>query len=173
MSESDPMSAANYEDDQERITAYMMRSVPYKKTNCALQVIEESTSVNENSLRWAEMSDNDPISAENHIENQEGLTTYMLRNVPCKVTKHAMEVELIQRGFHGTYDFVHFPTRRNKSGLGYGFVNFTHADYAAQFKEVFEGYVFAWTDSVKRCRVSPADLQGLEANLKQFRNYSR
>eukprot|EP00928_Gymnodinium_smaydae_P097633 TRINITY_DN8898_c0_g4_i2.p1 TRINITY_DN8898_c0_g4~~TRINITY_DN8898_c0_g4_i2.p1 ORF type:complete len:204 (-),score=34.37 TRINITY_DN8898_c0_g4_i2:410-1021(-) len=110
------------------------------------------------------------MSTEIEKTHQKVVTTYMLRNVPCKVTNVAMQMELKKHGLDGTYDFLHFPTRRNSSGLGYGFINFTHEDYGVRFKDIFEGYMFPWTQSEKRCCVVPADLQGLEANLKQFRD---
>eukprot|EP00928_Gymnodinium_smaydae_P092411 TRINITY_DN76282_c0_g1_i1.p1 TRINITY_DN76282_c0_g1~~TRINITY_DN76282_c0_g1_i1.p1 ORF type:complete len:247 (-),score=58.95 TRINITY_DN76282_c0_g1_i1:54-794(-) len=103
------------------------------------------------------------------LVEEEMVVTYMLRNVPCKVTKAEMEVELIRLGFHGTYGYVHFPTRRHGSGLGFGFVNFVSPEYAEEFKRVFDGYVFPWTRSAKRCFVVKADCQGLEANLRHFK----
>eukprot|EP00928_Gymnodinium_smaydae_P026030 TRINITY_DN20550_c0_g1_i1.p1 TRINITY_DN20550_c0_g1~~TRINITY_DN20550_c0_g1_i1.p1 ORF type:complete len:207 (+),score=34.96 TRINITY_DN20550_c0_g1_i1:44-664(+) len=115
------------------------------------------------------VSERTPTDTE--IVNEKVVTTYMLRHVPCKVTSHAMRVELKKRGFEGTYDFMYFPTRRNTSGVGYGFVNFVNAEHAAKFKDVFEGYAFPGTNSRKRCCVVPAEVQGLEANVKQFKRY--
>eukprot|EP00928_Gymnodinium_smaydae_P087505 TRINITY_DN71760_c0_g1_i1.p1 TRINITY_DN71760_c0_g1~~TRINITY_DN71760_c0_g1_i1.p1 ORF type:complete len:356 (-),score=110.15 TRINITY_DN71760_c0_g1_i1:47-1018(-) len=111
-------------------------------------------------------------AASEQKQEQEQVVTYMVRNVPCRVTKRAMEAELIKLGFYGTYDYVHFPTRRNGSGLGFGFVNFVTPEYAEQFKRAFDGHTFAHSRSAKQCFVSPADVQGLEANLNQFKRYS-
>eukprot|EP00928_Gymnodinium_smaydae_P007484 TRINITY_DN12693_c0_g1_i1.p1 TRINITY_DN12693_c0_g1~~TRINITY_DN12693_c0_g1_i1.p1 ORF type:complete len:262 (+),score=66.45 TRINITY_DN12693_c0_g1_i1:128-913(+) len=130
-------------------------------------------------VETTETEDREPTRPSEHADAQEEsgsdmeqVVTWMVRNLPCKVTQNAMEAELIKKGFHGTYDYVYCPTRKNGSGLGFGFVNFVKPEHACRFKKAFDGYAFADTRSAKRCFVTPADLQGLEANLRQFRRYA-
>eukprot|EP00928_Gymnodinium_smaydae_P074250 TRINITY_DN57315_c0_g1_i1.p1 TRINITY_DN57315_c0_g1~~TRINITY_DN57315_c0_g1_i1.p1 ORF type:complete len:188 (+),score=14.75 TRINITY_DN57315_c0_g1_i1:109-672(+) len=94
------------------------------------------------------------------------ITTLMLRNIPCKVNLQMMQVVLKRLGFEGSYDYLYFPARKNKSNLGFGFVNFkTEAD-AASFEAAFLGYMFPGIQSSKRCHANAAEVQGLEANLR-------
>eukprot|EP00928_Gymnodinium_smaydae_P009062 TRINITY_DN13347_c0_g4_i1.p1 TRINITY_DN13347_c0_g4~~TRINITY_DN13347_c0_g4_i1.p1 ORF type:complete len:229 (-),score=22.36 TRINITY_DN13347_c0_g4_i1:264-950(-) len=98
------------------------------------------------------------------------ITTLMIKNLPCKVTKQRLEAEICQLGFRGTYDFIHMPNRRNRSNLSYAFVNFVRAQDAARFTEAFEGHTFAGVNSQKRCHVCAADVQGLEMNRAHMSN---
>eukprot|EP00928_Gymnodinium_smaydae_P095727 TRINITY_DN8284_c0_g2_i1.p1 TRINITY_DN8284_c0_g2~~TRINITY_DN8284_c0_g2_i1.p1 ORF type:complete len:187 (-),score=25.17 TRINITY_DN8284_c0_g2_i1:255-815(-) len=106
-------------------------------------------------------------------ETESPFTTVMLRNVPCKIDKERVEEELAKLGFANTYDHIHFPTRRSKSTLGYGFINFMKSGDALAFMAAFDGYTFPGTLSTKRCYVSRANLQGREANLAQFSSQTR
>eukprot|EP00928_Gymnodinium_smaydae_P092256 TRINITY_DN76082_c0_g1_i1.p1 TRINITY_DN76082_c0_g1~~TRINITY_DN76082_c0_g1_i1.p1 ORF type:complete len:181 (-),score=20.80 TRINITY_DN76082_c0_g1_i1:486-1028(-) len=95
------------------------------------------------------------------------VTTLMLKNVPCSVTAASMEIELRELGFEGTYDVLHFPSRRKRpsGNKGYGFVNFISAHDASRFASVFDGYAFSFAPS-KRCSVTVAAFQGREASLR-------
>eukprot|EP00928_Gymnodinium_smaydae_P026577 TRINITY_DN20825_c0_g2_i2.p2 TRINITY_DN20825_c0_g2~~TRINITY_DN20825_c0_g2_i2.p2 ORF type:complete len:187 (+),score=43.73 TRINITY_DN20825_c0_g2_i2:141-701(+) len=95
-------------------------------------------------------------------------TTVMVRNVPCRVSEERMDLELELLGFANTYDYLYFPARKNKSTIGYGFINFLTSDTAANFVKVFNGYSFPGTNSTKQCYVTRADIQGREANLAQW-----
>eukprot|EP00928_Gymnodinium_smaydae_P077029 TRINITY_DN6016_c1_g1_i1.p1 TRINITY_DN6016_c1_g1~~TRINITY_DN6016_c1_g1_i1.p1 ORF type:complete len:381 (+),score=50.52 TRINITY_DN6016_c1_g1_i1:197-1339(+) len=117
------------------------------------------------------VDDNSPIEGGKELSSpekdvlSEHITTFMLRNIPCKLTKELMEEELCELGFGGTYDVIHFPSRNNGSNKGYGFINFLTADDARRVTEALEGHVFAGTRSPKRCCVSTAAFQGREALL--------
>eukprot|EP00928_Gymnodinium_smaydae_P051584 TRINITY_DN3514_c0_g1_i1.p1 TRINITY_DN3514_c0_g1~~TRINITY_DN3514_c0_g1_i1.p1 ORF type:complete len:183 (+),score=33.76 TRINITY_DN3514_c0_g1_i1:92-640(+) len=106
-------------------------------------------------------------------EAESPFTTVMLRNIPCRLDKDAIEAELALVGFANTYDYIYFPRRRNKSNLGYGFINFVTVECASTFVEAFNGHIFPGTTSTKECLVSRASIQGREANLAQWSNRER
>eukprot|EP00928_Gymnodinium_smaydae_P086096 TRINITY_DN6994_c0_g1_i1.p1 TRINITY_DN6994_c0_g1~~TRINITY_DN6994_c0_g1_i1.p1 ORF type:complete len:162 (+),score=16.09 TRINITY_DN6994_c0_g1_i1:54-539(+) len=99
--------------------------------------------------------------------------TLMLRNIPCSVNDERMEFVLKQHGFAGLYDYLYVPMRRNGSNLGFGFVNFTYEEDAIRFKAVFSGYRFSGTNSTKQCSITPAEIQGREANIRMNAQYRR
>eukprot|EP00928_Gymnodinium_smaydae_P043454 TRINITY_DN29103_c1_g1_i1.p1 TRINITY_DN29103_c1_g1~~TRINITY_DN29103_c1_g1_i1.p1 ORF type:complete len:162 (-),score=26.00 TRINITY_DN29103_c1_g1_i1:378-863(-) len=98
--------------------------------------------------------------------NQDQDTTLMLRNIPCKVQTEWLQEELRKLGFEGTYDVIHIPTRKNKSNLGYGFINFISPEHARRFADAVVGHMFSGSGSVKRCYVTKAAFQGREAALR-------
>eukprot|EP00928_Gymnodinium_smaydae_P016784 TRINITY_DN16353_c1_g1_i1.p1 TRINITY_DN16353_c1_g1~~TRINITY_DN16353_c1_g1_i1.p1 ORF type:complete len:218 (+),score=35.88 TRINITY_DN16353_c1_g1_i1:64-654(+) len=105
-------------------------------------------------------------SRQEPAERSPCVTTFMLKNVPCKLNVEMMKPVLDRLGFAGTYNHLYFPARKNGSNLGYGFVNFMKEDDACRFKAVFNGYVFQGMNSRKQCCVIPADVQGRDANLR-------
>eukprot|EP00928_Gymnodinium_smaydae_P100397 TRINITY_DN983_c0_g2_i1.p1 TRINITY_DN983_c0_g2~~TRINITY_DN983_c0_g2_i1.p1 ORF type:complete len:295 (-),score=60.55 TRINITY_DN983_c0_g2_i1:220-1104(-) len=102
----------------------------------------------------------------NEMQGSEPITTLMLKNIPCKLTKELMEEELNELGFAGTYDVIHLPARNNGSNKGYGFINFTTVEDARCAAETLNGYAFTRTRSYKLCSVTRAAVQGREALLK-------
>eukprot|EP00928_Gymnodinium_smaydae_P005407 TRINITY_DN11846_c0_g1_i1.p1 TRINITY_DN11846_c0_g1~~TRINITY_DN11846_c0_g1_i1.p1 ORF type:complete len:200 (+),score=25.86 TRINITY_DN11846_c0_g1_i1:58-657(+) len=99
-------------------------------------------------------------------DHSQSFKTLMLRDVPCKVNLQLMRLTMTNLGFAGTYDYLYFPTRRNGSNLGFGFVNFMKEEDADRFEIAFTGYQFPGIRSSKQCYVTLAEVQGREANLQ-------
>jgi len=96
-------------------------------------------------------------------------TTAMLRNIPSKFTQQSLLEEIDAEGFNGLYDFFYLPMDvRNKTNVGYAFVNFLEPDDMARFSRHFEGYRFKNNNSQKIATVSPAHVQGLKRNIQQL-----
>lgn len=100
-----------------------------------------------------------------------GKTTAMMRNLPNKYTQSMLLEELNSAGFLGCFDFMYLPidpeTRANR---GYAFINFSTPAYAWMFKLSFEGKKTSCfsTDSLKVVSVTPAALQGFDANYAHY-----
>ncbi|CAE7229225.1 ML2, partial [Symbiodinium pilosum] len=96
-------------------------------------------------------------------------TTAMLRNIPSKCTQASLLEEIDSEGFTGLYDFFYLPMDvRNKTNVGYAFVNFLQPSDMTRFSEHFEGYRFKNNQSQKIATVSPAHVQGLKRNVQQL-----
>merc|ERR1719410_207947 len=97
------------------------------------------------------------------------VTTVMMRNIPNRYTQLMLLEEISSAGFAGTYDFLYLPidpeTNANK---GYVFINFVDSESAWRFKGVYEGTQMKCFNSSKFVSVSPATLQGLEANYAHY-----
>lgn len=95
--------------------------------------------------------------------------TVMMRNLPNRYTQRMLLEEICNSGFGGTFDFLYLPidpdTNANK---GYGFINFLEPIHAWQFKCAYEGKQMSRFNSSKFVSVSPAALQGLEANYAHY-----
>jgi len=98
-----------------------------------------------------------------------GTVTVMMRNLPNKYKQCMLMEEINQAGFQGTYDFVYLPidpeTNANK---GYAFLNFIDTKYAWAFKMAYEGKRMLQFNSNKFVSVTPATLQGFEANHAHY-----
>mmetsp|Transcript_100818 Transcript_100818/g.285491 ORF Transcript_100818/g.285491 Transcript_100818/m.285491 type:complete len:358 (+) Transcript_100818:2-1075(+) len=95
--------------------------------------------------------------------------TLMMRNVPKKLTQHALLEEINSRGFAGTYDFVYLPMDQDSNiNRGYSFINFVDPAYAAAFKALYEGRQLSQYSSRKFIAILQAEIQGLEANREHF-----
>lgn len=95
--------------------------------------------------------------------------TVMMRNLPNRYTQQMLLNEIREGGFLGAFDFLYLPidpeTNANK---GYAFINFLTPADAWQFKLKYEGQQMARFNSSKFVSVSPAALQGLEANYAHY-----
>eukprot|EP00747_Dinoflagellata_sp_TGD_P125808 gnl/TRDRNA2_/TRDRNA2_174215_c0_seq14.p1 gnl/TRDRNA2_/TRDRNA2_174215_c0~~gnl/TRDRNA2_/TRDRNA2_174215_c0_seq14.p1 ORF type:complete len:454 (-),score=97.06 gnl/TRDRNA2_/TRDRNA2_174215_c0_seq14:888-2183(-) len=97
--------------------------------------------------------------------------TIMMRNLPNKYTQHLLIEELNSRGFSGTFDFIYVPVDPDTdANRGYAFINFDQASDARRFKEEFDGYQMSYFESSKFVTVTPATLQGFEANYAHYAN---
>lgn len=101
-------------------------------------------------------------------------TTMMIRNIPNHYTQASMVRELEGLGFQGSYDFLYVPIDKGTMGsVGYCFVNFVTPEWASHCARTFDGRPFSRQSRDKRGKVatvSVAHLQGLEANLRHYRN---
>jgi len=96
-------------------------------------------------------------------------TTAMLRNIPNKFTQRSLREEIDEEGFAGRYDFFYLPMDvRNKTNVGYAFINFLEATDLRSFCHHFEGYHFKKQASQKIATVCPAHVQGLEKNIQHL-----
>jgi len=110
------------------------------------------------------------------LEGPHNITTVMLRNIPNRLCQLELIAELEELGFSGTFDFVYIPmdngrkhrgsSRGSLSNVGYAFVNFVCASWAERCTAVFQDHSFPGSSRVTR--VSPAHVQGLEANMAHF-----
>ncbi|CAE8726439.1 unnamed protein product, partial [Polarella glacialis] len=101
------------------------------------------------------------------------ITCFMIRNIPCRLTRQKVQGEFHNEGFEGLYDFFHMPMGgrsqkglRQRANLGYAFINFAYAEDAARFKATFDQFSFSGTCSEKVCDIVISRVQGLEANLR-------
>jgi len=100
----------------------------------------------------------------------ETVTTLMIRNIPTRFVAGtflaAMGAEWIP-----LIDFFYLPMDfRTGKNLGYAFVNFIHAYYAADFTTRYNGTCLNATTSRKVLLIYPSRLQGLQANIHIFKN---
>jgi len=109
------------------------------------------------------------------------ITTMMIRNLPHSVAQTELLTELDNSGFEALYNFVYVPSSfEMHSGKGYAFVNFVSPAAAMSL-------LGAWHGSRRFCgpspssngggalplNISPAHVQGLEANVKKWERMSR
>jgi len=98
-------------------------------------------------------------------------TTMMIRNIPGRYSQNDLMMDLQDLGFHGAYDFLYIPMDKSTAAnVGYAFVNFIDAFWAARSMQAFENYRFSrhQRSSPKVASVSVAHLQGLEKNLQHY-----
>lgn len=101
-----------------------------------------------------------------------GLTTVVVRNLPNDYTREMLLDLLDSNGLARRYDFLYLPTDASSgAGLGYAFVNLVSADDALRARERLEGFRQWAVPSGKVCSVGwSLPRQGLEANVKRYRN---
>ncbi|CAK8999053.1 unnamed protein product [Durusdinium trenchii] len=111
-----------------------------------------------------------PKATDLSTDAQEGpATTAMLRNIPNKFSQKALLEEIDAEGFSGLYDFFYVPMDvRNKTNVGYAFINFLDPADMSRFSQHFEGYRFRNHNSQKIATVNPAHVQGLARNVQQL-----
>lgn len=101
-------------------------------------------------------------------------TTLMIRNVPNRSSQQELVQELEEIGFAGTFNFFYAPIDSGTMGnVGYAFVNFVDANWAAHCRKVVDGYAFKKNQRRgfrKVASVSVAHLQGLQANIRHYQN---
>jgi hypothetical protein len=102
---------------------------------------------------------------------EEEWTTVMLCGFPRNYNRDKLIDLLDLHGYAGQFDFVYIPMDFEFSeSVGYAFVNLTTAAAALCLKGFFEGSVgHPFTDD-KPCRTNWSRVQGLGANIKQYRN---
>lgn len=95
--------------------------------------------------------------------------TVMMRNLPNKYNQHMLLDEVNHTGFLGTFDFLYLPIDTETcANRGYAFINFIDPSYAWLFKVTFEGRKMNHSNSSKVVSVTPATLQGFEANYAHY-----
>jgi hypothetical protein len=95
--------------------------------------------------------------------------TVMMRNLPNKYTQQMLLNEVNQAGFYGTFDFLYLPIDpETGANRGYAFMNFIHPCLAWMFRTMYEGRKMSSFNSSKVVGVTPAALQGFEANYGHY-----
>lgn len=110
-----------------------------------------------------------PLEGEppDHAAHGRGLQwrTWIIRNLPNRVSKEELLSYVRELGFRGSYEFFHMPWRvRHNKNKGYAFISFSDMAAAEAFKDLLNGYQLShWrTNCSKTIRVEPARLQSLE-----------
>lgn len=114
-----------------------------------------------------------PLSLDTLVESPSNLaaTTFMLRNIPNKYTRHMLVAEINERGFAKKFDFLYLPLDfQCGRNFGYAFINLVSGDFVADFMRLFHGQKMTQESSTKVCQVAPAKVQGQVANANQYRN---
>jgi len=91
----------------------------------------------------------------------QGVTTVMIRNIACRITRRTMAILLNELGFTGKYDGIRVPkSSAGPANLGYAFVNFLEPEHAEQFHRMCHGTKLGQSNSLKLCEVVPSVTQG-------------
>merc|ERR1719313_1942658 len=105
------------------------------------------------------------------VSGEGDMRTVMMRNLPNKYTQQMLIEEINSKGFAGTFDFIYLPVDPDTdANRGYAFVNFDDPSDARRFKVEFDGCQMSLFDSSKFVTVTPATLQGFEANYAHYAN---
>jgi len=93
----------------------------------------------------------------------------MLRNIPNRYTPEELLREFVGKGFEEAFDFFYLPidfkTKKNK---GFGFLNLRSTALSDDFCKCFHGHHPSKYRTNKVFAMSPADTQGLEANVQKY-----
>jgi len=122
----------------------------------------------------ADFDNNKPYQALPAPTNEPSLqwgtcTTAMVRNIPPKYTQAKFLREVNGMGFMGRYDFLYLPMdMRRRTNRGFAFLNFNTPEIARSFHRAVHGKNLPLFPSEKPLEVSPADIQGFEANAHHY-----
>jgi len=112
-----------------------------------------------------------PAGSEAPPPEWQNKTTVMMRSMPNKYSQKMLITEINDGGFLGTFDFLYLPidveTNANK---GYAFLNFVDSSFAWMFRLFYQGRKMNHFNSSKIVAVTPATLQGFEANYAHYSN---
>merc|ERR1712217_200916 len=95
-------------------------------------------------------------------------TTVMLRNLPTDYSREMLMDLLEREGFGCAYTFLYLPIDiKQKSALGYAFVDLASAQTVSEFWRKFDGFAGWRTPSEHICAVSWCPNQGLQAHIER------
>lgn len=96
-------------------------------------------------------------------------TTIMIKHIPNKLTQQLM-LQLIDGVAAQCYDFFYLPIDlRNRSNVGYAFINFVDPTQIVPFYRKFHGLSWeSFNNSKKICHLSYARIQGKDALMRHF-----
>jgi len=96
-------------------------------------------------------------------------TTLMLRNLPEHVVQQDLIDALDASDFAGQFDFCYMPSACDTGkGKGYCFINFKTPDAAKALLSAWEGRYPLGRSNKGRLRVSLANIQGRDANIRKW-----
>lgn len=108
---------------------------------------------------------------QNRVDDGQSITTIMVRNVPNRCTRNGLVRELERLGLKDRFDFLYLPIDQStQRSVGYAFVNFVDHESAALAARQLTDHRFPQFPRTRPMQVSPAHIQGLEANLKHYSN---
>eukprot|EP00420_Gonyaulax_spinifera_P017774 CAMPEP_0197909918 /NCGR_PEP_ID=MMETSP1439-20131203/69869_1 /TAXON_ID=66791 /ORGANISM="Gonyaulax spinifera, Strain CCMP409" /LENGTH=375 /DNA_ID=CAMNT_0043531531 /DNA_START=40 /DNA_END=1167 /DNA_ORIENTATION=- len=97
---------------------------------------------------------------------EKSTTTLMFRRLPRSYTTEELVCELNSEGFEGMYDFLYVPWNKVRhANISYAFINFVSVEWTSRCFLRFSERPWSACASNKLCHVSPAHIQGLNANL--------
>jgi hypothetical protein len=101
-------------------------------------------------------------------KRQDAVTTVMIQNIPNRLSQRMLVADLTRSEFCNTFDFCYAPTDfKTRLNKGFAFVNFSSPAHAESFKQIWDNSRrFGVKDSEASLRVTPAAVQGLDANLR-------
>merc|ERR1719383_1408220 len=99
----------------------------------------------------------------------EGVRTLMIQSVPHSYTSDALLLEIKTYGTMDSLGMLYLPWDvKNRSNIGYAFVHFYDPEDAKKFSSAMSGRRWSLAKTKKRCRIAPARVQGISANLALF-----
>lgn len=98
----------------------------------------------------------------------DNLVTVMIRNIPKRYTADGLLIELAFRCILEECCLLHLPCSKGDFNIGYAFVTFSSAAATQRCFYVMSGQSWMSCKNSKTCRVVPARLQGVSANLEQY-----
>jgi RNA recognition motif-containing protein len=97
---------------------------------------------------------------------EKGTTTFMLRNIPNRLTAADLIKKISCLGFQENFDFFYMPLDlQSKQNKGYAFINLLDDEIAAKFLNCVNGTQIEGRLSSKEIHVCTAAAQGLLENL--------
>jgi len=100
--------------------------------------------------------------------SQANITTLMVRNIPRDLSQSVLLQTLDESGFRGLYDFCYAPRSFNSAeNFGYAFVNLVSSVAAGALIGAWHRQM-PFGPTTQPMSLSPATLQGLEANKKKW-----
>eukprot|EP00927_Polykrikos_kofoidii_P047998 TRINITY_DN4224_c0_g1_i10.p2 TRINITY_DN4224_c0_g1~~TRINITY_DN4224_c0_g1_i10.p2 ORF type:complete len:284 (-),score=40.94 TRINITY_DN4224_c0_g1_i10:354-1130(-) len=101
-------------------------------------------------------------------KRQNVVTTMMIQNIPNRISQRMLVDDLKRSEFGDDFDFCYAPTDfKTRLNKGFAFVNFSSPAHAESFKQIWDNSRrFGVKDSEASLRVTPAAVQGLDANLR-------
>jgi len=96
--------------------------------------------------------------------------TLMLRNIPNMYNRDMLKADMEERKVLHYVDFLYLPTdMRHQRSIGYAFIN-VKKEGIEKFVAAFDKRRLEKVISEKRCEISLASVQGLEANLRTYKD---
>eukprot|EP00927_Polykrikos_kofoidii_P065611 TRINITY_DN6134_c0_g1_i1.p1 TRINITY_DN6134_c0_g1~~TRINITY_DN6134_c0_g1_i1.p1 ORF type:complete len:225 (+),score=19.07 TRINITY_DN6134_c0_g1_i1:71-745(+) len=101
-----------------------------------------------------------PQEYETDLVTWNGVTTAMIRNLPCRCTQAEVLDAVHDLGFSRDCAFFHMPFRSGaKQNQGYAFIGFRHPAICSSFRDAITGYRLKFRKSSKTLSVMPAKTQ--------------
>jgi hypothetical protein len=102
---------------------------------------------------------------------QEPRTTVVIKNLVPQCTREVLVGFLDAMGFEGTYDMVYMPTCFDTlESHQFAFVDFLSEEIAMQFEKHLHGVALKRFFGDQLCEIAWSDCQGLQANIRNYRN---